>query len=109
MDPIYDFSGQVAFVTGAASGMGLATAQAFATFGAAVAPVDAKGAALADADAALKAVGPPNAGIQSDATELADVSLADYDRILGINLRGVYACMKYQLLHMRERGAGAIV
>jgi len=35
MDPIYDFSGQVAFVTGAASGMGLATAQAFATFGAA--------------------------------------------------------------------------
>jgi NAD(P)-dependent dehydrogenase (short-subunit alcohol dehydrogenase family) len=142
MDPIYDFSGQVAFVTGAASGMGLATAQAFATFGAAVALVDTNGAALAEADAALKAAGARtlaiqcdvadevqvrdavaatvgtlggldvafnNAGIQSDATELADVSLADYDRILGINLRGVYACMKYQLLHMRERGAGAIV
>ncbi len=26
-----------------------------------------------------------------------------------INLRGVWSCMKYELLHMRERGSGAIV
>ncbi len=56
MNPTYDFSGQVAFVTGAGSGMGLATARAFAEAGAAVTltdvdqdTVDVAGKALADA------------------------------------------------------------
>ncbi|MEU2415940.1 glucose 1-dehydrogenase [Streptomyces sp. NPDC013099] len=40
MNPTYDFTGQVAFVTGASSGMGLATARAFAASGAAVALAD---------------------------------------------------------------------
>ncbi|MFH8798109.1 SDR family NAD(P)-dependent oxidoreductase [Streptomyces sp. NPDC017936] len=40
MNPAYDFTGQVAFVTGASSGMGLATARAFAEAGAAVALAD---------------------------------------------------------------------
>ncbi|MFD7292495.1 glucose 1-dehydrogenase [Streptomyces sp. NPDC059897] len=40
MNPTYDFTGQVALVTGAASGMGLATARAFAEAGAAVALAD---------------------------------------------------------------------
>jgi NAD(P)-dependent dehydrogenase (short-subunit alcohol dehydrogenase family) len=38
MNPSYDFTGQVALVTGASSGMGLATAQAFAESGAAMVP-----------------------------------------------------------------------
>ncbi|MEU4674867.1 glucose 1-dehydrogenase [Amycolatopsis sp. NPDC023774] len=40
MNPTYDFTGQAAFVTGASSGMGLATARAFAEAGAAVALAD---------------------------------------------------------------------
>lgn len=46
MNPAYDFTGQVAFVTGAGSGMGLATARAFAEAGAAVALADTDEAAL---------------------------------------------------------------
>ncbi|TQJ36888.1 MULTISPECIES: SDR family NAD(P)-dependent oxidoreductase [Streptomyces] len=40
MNPTYDFTGQVAFVTGASSGMGLAAARAFAEAGAAVGLAD---------------------------------------------------------------------
>ncbi|EFL28994.1 short-chain dehydrogenase/reductase family oxidoreductase [Streptomyces himastatinicus ATCC 53653] len=46
MNPTYDFSGQVALVTGAGSGMGLATARAFAEAGAAIALTDIDEAAL---------------------------------------------------------------
>src|SRR4051794_38060831 len=69
MNPTYDFSGQVAFVTGAASGMGLAAAQAFATAGAAVALVDTNAAALAEAEAALMAVGARTLAIQCDVAD----------------------------------------
>ena len=46
MNPTYDFSDSVAFVTGASSGMGLASAQAFAEAGAAVTLTDVNAVAL---------------------------------------------------------------
>ncbi len=53
MNPTYDFRGQVALVTGAASGMGLATAQAFAEAGAAVVLADVNDAAVRHASETL--------------------------------------------------------
>ena len=50
-----------------------------------------------------------NAGIQVPASEIADQSAEDYDRISAINQRGVWACMKHELLQMRKQGSGAIV
>ncbi len=50
-----------------------------------------------------------NAGIQSPAVEMADVSNEEFERVNSINLRGVWNCMKYELRQMREQGSGAIV
>ncbi len=50
-----------------------------------------------------------NAGVQSTAKEIADVSNEEYDRILDINLKGVWNCMKHEIRQMRKQGSGAIV
>jgi NAD(P)-dependent dehydrogenase (short-subunit alcohol dehydrogenase family) len=137
-----DFGGKVALVTGAASGMGLATAQAFAEAGAAVVMADfredtvkAEAQKLAPAgkkvifvrcdvsdetqveqmvartvaefgrlDAAFN-----NAGVMARIAPTADSTREDWDRVIGINLRGVWSCMKYELRHMERQGSGAIV
>ncbi len=40
---------------------------------------------------------------------MADATGEEFDRVVGINLRGVWNCMKYELLQMRKQGSGAIV
>lgn len=50
-----------------------------------------------------------NAGVQSPAIETADASGEEFERVNAINLRGVWNCMKYELLQMRKQGTGAIV
>jgi NAD(P)-dependent dehydrogenase (short-subunit alcohol dehydrogenase family) len=50
-----------------------------------------------------------NAGVQSPLAETADTSAEDFDRVSSINLRGIWSCMKHELLQMREQGSGAIV
>jgi NAD(P)-dependent dehydrogenase (short-subunit alcohol dehydrogenase family) len=50
-----------------------------------------------------------NAGINSPVAETADASSEEYDKVMSINLRGVWNCMKYELRQMRKQGSGAIV
>ena len=136
------FEGKVALVTGAASGIGLAAAKAFAESGASVALADwnedAVKAATADLttrghnaiaircdvadDAAVEAMVAQtvktfgrldaaynNAGVQNVLAETADTTREDYDRVMGVNLRGEWSCMKFELQQMRKQGGGAIV
>lgn len=140
--PSYDFSGQVAFVTGAAMGMGLSAAEAFASSGAAVVLADRDGA-LAEREAKrLSAAGARtlgitcdvadeasvasaidrtvdrfgrldmafnNAGIQVPPSGAADEPAEQFDRVVAVNQRGVWAAMKHELRVMRAQGSGAIV
>jgi diketogulonate reductase-like aldo/keto reductase len=50
-----------------------------------------------------------NAGVHLAIAETADVDAGDFDRVIAINLRGVFNCMKHELRHMRDRGSGAVV
>jgi NAD(P)-dependent dehydrogenase (short-subunit alcohol dehydrogenase family) len=50
-----------------------------------------------------------NAGIQNVLADTADSPRDDYDRVMAVNLRGVWSCMKFELQVMREQGSGAIV
>jgi NAD(P)-dependent dehydrogenase (short-subunit alcohol dehydrogenase family) len=136
------FENQVALVTGAASGLGLATAKAFAQSGASVALADTNEKAVHSAAEELSAQGHKtlaikcdvaddaqveamvdrtvatfgrldaaynNAGVQNVIAEAADASRADFDRVKGVNLRGVWSCMKFELRQMLKQGSGAIV
>src|SRR5882724_9626814 len=136
------FEGKVALVTGAASGLGLATAKAFAESGASVALADRNESAVHAAVEALTTQGHKaiamrcdvaddvqveamvaqtvktfgrldaaynNAGVQNVLAETADTTREDYDRVMGINLRGVWSCMKFELQQMRKQGSGTIV
>lgn len=50
-----------------------------------------------------------NAGVQNVLAETADSPRDDYDRVMSINLRGVWSCMKFELQQMRKQESGAIV
>ena len=73
MNPTYYFTGQVALVTGASSGMGLTTARAFAEAGAAVVLADINQAALQAATDALAAAGHQALGVPCDVADEANV------------------------------------
>lgn len=50
-----------------------------------------------------------NAGIEEEHMRLADCSEAVFDRIVNVNVKGVWLCMKYQLAQMMKQGGGSIV
>jgi NAD(P)-dependent dehydrogenase (short-subunit alcohol dehydrogenase family) len=49
-----------------------------------------------------------NAGIELTG-KVEDMSEANWDRLLGINLKGIFLCCKYAIPHMLRQGAGAII
>jgi NAD(P)-dependent dehydrogenase (short-subunit alcohol dehydrogenase family) len=50
-----------------------------------------------------------NAGIEGKIVNTADTSEEIFDRIIAINLKGVWLCMKYEIPQMLKQGGGAIV
>jgi NAD(P)-dependent dehydrogenase (short-subunit alcohol dehydrogenase family) len=50
-----------------------------------------------------------NAGIEEEHTRLADGDEALFDRLMRVNVKGTWLCMKYQLLQMLLQGSGSIV
>ena len=138
----YSLENKVALVTGAASGIGLATAHVYAEAGASVVLADLNAEAVQAAAKELIAKGYQakaivcnaanldeveamvqetvstfgrldiafnNAGVQNILAEIADATVEDFDRVNGVNLRGVWGCMKYELQQMRKQGSGVIV
>jgi len=129
-------------VTGAASGIGRATALAFARGGAKVVvadrdevagaqtagliedaggealftPVDVAQAASVAAmvDAAVRRFGRVDcafnsAGVMSGGARFAEFDEDAFDRLMAINVRGVFLSMKYELRQMLAQGGGVIV
>src|SRR6188472_3154842 len=87
MNPIYYFKGEVALVTGAAKGMGLATARMFAQSGASVVLADLDGDLAAKEAERIVGEGGTAIGIACDVAEEAQVAamvdrtMAEYGRL----------------------------
>ncbi len=134
---------KVALVTGAASGIGQASARALARAGATVvcADIDAKGAeataARIEADGGIASsircdvtqemdvqqavqtavdldghldIAHNNAGIEGPLAKLPDISVEDFDRVIAIDLKGVFLGLKHQIPVMADQeGGGSII
>ena len=134
--------GKVAIVTGAASGIGRASALLFGEERAKVIVADwdeAKGEQVARevkgkggeakfvkvdvsraedvemmVNAALESYGRldvlfNNAGVEGEQAPTADCTLENFDRVIAINLRGVFLGMKYGIAAMLKTGGGSII
>jgi NAD(P)-dependent dehydrogenase (short-subunit alcohol dehydrogenase family) len=117
-----DFDGKVALVTGGAGGIGAAAAVLFAGRGAkvVVADRDVDGAAETVATvgalvaAAVAAYGRldcafNNAGISPGVAAFTDVEADDWQRVIAINLTGVFWCMQAELRQLVGQGSGGVI
>jgi NAD(P)-dependent dehydrogenase (short-subunit alcohol dehydrogenase family) len=137
----FDFTDTVVVLTGGATGIGRATALAFARRGAAVTigdvdersaetvemikrdggaamfvPTDvAHGSEVARlVDTAVKQFGGlhvafNNAGVLSPMGKLAEQTEDEWDRVISVDLKGVFLSMKHEIRHMLGAGGGAII
>jgi NAD(P)-dependent dehydrogenase (short-subunit alcohol dehydrogenase family) len=136
------FAGKVAFVTGGGTGIGRATALAFAREGASVAVVGHTRKDLDESVQLIEKDGRPalaltcdvtksddvnaavertveafgrldfafnNAGVAQPMKPLVEVTEDEWDRLLNVNLRGVFLCMKHELPQMVRQGGGVVV
>jgi len=137
------FAGKVAFVTGAASGIGRAAALAFAREGASVVVADVSEPGSQETVRLVEGLGGRAFAVRCDVTRAEDVKAAvamtveafgrldfafnnagieprtpaptadydeaEWDRIIDINLRGVFLCMKHEIPLILRQGGGAIV
>ncbi len=133
---------KVAIVTGAASGIGRASALVFAREGARVVVSDVDAAGGEETVRRIKTVGGEamflradvsvdaevaaliaaavstygglhcahnNAGIEGERLLLADYPEDGFDRLIAVNLKGVWLCMKHEIRYLLAHGGGAIV
>jgi NAD(P)-dependent dehydrogenase (short-subunit alcohol dehydrogenase family) len=119
---------RIALVTGAASGIGLATSRAFIAEGARVvgldvsrAPDDESFSQFVDADvrdeaavsAAIESLGRldivVNAAGVAGGGPVHQLELAEWERVIGINLTGTFLVCKHALRTMMAQGAGSII
>ena len=132
------FDGQVAIVTGGAGGLGTALARRLLADGARVALVDSDEARLAEVagelgdvltvradvtveqdviDYVARVVSElgrvdlffNNAGIEGRMTKIIDTEMADFDRVLAVNLRGVFMGLREVLRAMQRQGTGGAI
>lgn len=123
--------GKVCVITGAAGGIGAASAERFAAEGARVAAVDIAGGAqgelvieadLTDEQAVqdmYRQVADEmgridvlfnNAGINpSDDTTVTETTLESWQRVQDVNLKSVFLCCKHGIPHLLEAGGGSVI